>query len=423
MAWNNPKTTPISRKPSYAYYKGPYPESEPEAKVVANWIRNNRPKLLLDYHSSGEIFFWYYNQTGAALERDRKIARAMAAYSGYAIEPVNPNKVPSSNLTRWASQIMQIPSICVEVGTGPSYNLTMEKLPGIFTKTKYLPLIAAMNLPDYQPYVPVSSVRLSSSTLLAVPGSAETLTATVFPANASNKKVIWSSGNPQVASVDSSGRINVYSLGSTTITATTEDKGESAFCSVTVYPKLPRLQGTDRYVTAVEISRSGWDYTQNVVLVRGDDFSDAAVNGYPILLTGRDKLSPETLAYISEAEITRTLVIGGNSAVSEAVFRQLPQPHRISGATRYDTAIEGYIHFYPLSDSLFVSTGHSFADALTGAALAAKHGAGVLLVGSQIPQTLDLLITEKQITSLTIFGGSGAIPSSVEASISRMLQK
>lgn len=57
-----------------------------------------------------------------------------------------------------------------------------------------------------------------------------TLTATVAPKNASNKKVTWTSDNETVASVTSKGIVTAKGVGTATITATTKDGSFKATC-------------------------------------------------------------------------------------------------------------------------------------------------------------------------------------------------
>ena len=82
--------------------------------------------------------------------------------------------------------------------------------------------------------VSVTGVNLNKSSLTLLVGGSETLTATVAPSNATNKRVSWSSSNTSVVTVDSNGKVNAVSGGTATITATTEDGGKTASCSVTV---------------------------------------------------------------------------------------------------------------------------------------------------------------------------------------------
>ena len=56
----------------------------------------------------------------------------------------------------------------------------------------------------------------------------------VEPENAANKKVMWSSSNEKVATIDSDGWVQGLVSGDATITATTEDGGFKATCRVTV---------------------------------------------------------------------------------------------------------------------------------------------------------------------------------------------
>ena len=82
--------------------------------------------------------------------------------------------------------------------------------------------------------IAVTGVSLNKTSLTLAPGGTETLTATVAPANATNKNVTWSSSNTSVATVSNSGVVTAKTVGSATITVTTSDGGKTAKCSVTV---------------------------------------------------------------------------------------------------------------------------------------------------------------------------------------------
>lgn len=66
-----------------------------------------------------------------------------------------------------------------------------------------------------------TSITCSTSTLC--PGQEVTLGATVYPSNAYNKKIAWSSGNPEVAVVDEDGKLTGVAPGTVVITGTTTD--------------------------------------------------------------------------------------------------------------------------------------------------------------------------------------------------------
>lgn len=65
-------------------------------------------------------------------------------------------------------------------------------------------------------------------------GANETLTATVSPANASDKTVTYKSSDTSVATVDSTGKVLGVKAGTADITVTTKDGSKTAKCTVTV---------------------------------------------------------------------------------------------------------------------------------------------------------------------------------------------
>ena len=86
--------------------------------------------------------------------------------------------------------------------------------------------------------IPVTGISLDLSNLTLIKGKSYALRATISPPDATDKNISWVSSDSSVASVSSSGTVYAISTGSCTVTATTEDGGFSAECSVTVKPKL-----------------------------------------------------------------------------------------------------------------------------------------------------------------------------------------
>ena len=84
--------------------------------------------------------------------------------------------------------------------------------------------------------VAASGVTLDKESIILVleENESETLTATVSPANATDKSVTWSSSNTAVATVDENGMVTAVSVGDTMIIVTTKDGGFTATCTVTV---------------------------------------------------------------------------------------------------------------------------------------------------------------------------------------------
>lgn len=92
--------------------------------------------------------------------------------------------------------------------------------------------------------VQATGVTLDKTSASVKQGKTLTLTATVAPADATNKNVKWSSDNPSVATV-SDGVVTGVETGSALITATTVDGNHTASCTVTVTTSLPPLLISD----------------------------------------------------------------------------------------------------------------------------------------------------------------------------------
>ena len=94
--------------------------------------------------------------------------------------------------------------------------------------------------------VPVTGVSLDESSITLDVGGNQTLTATVTPEDATNKKVRWSSDNEAVATVSEDGVVTAVAGGTAVITATTHDGLFTATCTVTVNaPDAPPSITTD----------------------------------------------------------------------------------------------------------------------------------------------------------------------------------
>jgi len=81
--------------------------------------------------------------------------------------------------------------------------------------------------------IPLKSISIKS-TLELEEKSTEKLSVTFSPSNATNKKVTWKSDNPEVATVDSNGKITAISPGKAKITVISNEGGFAKTCVVTV---------------------------------------------------------------------------------------------------------------------------------------------------------------------------------------------
>jgi len=88
--------------------------------------------------------------------------------------------------------------------------------------------------------VPVESVEISPTQKTVSLQDSFAISAKVLPEQATNKEIVWSSSDPNVAFVEN-GRVYTRNTGSAVITATSVDGGKTATCKVTVVDpaKLP----------------------------------------------------------------------------------------------------------------------------------------------------------------------------------------
>lgn len=197
-------------------------------------------------------------------------------------------------------------------------------------------------------------------------------------------------------------------------------------------PTASRIAGADRYATAAAVSAQSFSPgVPAVYLATGETFPDAlagtpvaAKAGGPVLLTQRDTLPASTAAELDRLNPTQIIVLGGTTAVSQAVQDQLA-PYatgtvtRIQGANRYATAAAiSAATFSPAVSKVYVATGGNFPDALAGgpaAANAAGGGGPILLVGSDtIPPETATELQRLAAQSVIILGGTTAVSDTVK---------
>ena len=90
----------------------------------------------------------------------------------------------------------------------------------------------------------VTGVTLNKSSLNLGVGGSEVLSATVLPADATNKQVTWLSSTPSIATVSQSGVVTGVKEGTTQISVITADGSKTAICSVIVSGQTQTEPGT-----------------------------------------------------------------------------------------------------------------------------------------------------------------------------------
>lgn len=181
-------------------------------------------------------------------------------------------------------------------------------------------------------------------------------------------------------------------------------------------PNVRRIGGSDRYEVSAAIA-SELPSSSKIVVADGTNFPDAlaiapyaARNNFPILLTLPGRL-PETIkAAIASRQPQSSIVVGGPSSVSSEVANQLPSHLRIGGNDRFEVAANVIRQLNLNTSKSFLTTGYTFADALTGSVLAAKQNAPILLTHpSYLPAATNKIITEKSIVNFVVLGSTASV--------------
>ncbi|MCA1060875.1 cell wall-binding repeat-containing protein [Rossellomorea aquimaris] len=188
---------------------------------------------------------------------------------------------------------------------------------------------------------------------------------------------------------------------------------------------VERIRGENRYDTAGMISFWGWNQSDAVVVASGETFPDALAGGplayklnAPILLTYKDRLPEETKDRISQLQASHVYILGGASAISGRVEKELKDSGmkitRIGGEDRFQTAAK--IADYLPSDQAIVANGRNFPDALAVAPYAAKNGIPIVLTESDtLPEATEMVTRDKK--KLILVGGESAISSNVASKL------
>lgn len=187
-----------------------------------------------------------------------------------------------------------------------------------------------------------------------------------------------------------------------------------------------RLAGSNRYLTALQISQAGWTEADNVILARGDNFPDALAGAVlaqqmqaPLLLTEPGSLLPEVQAEIQRLGATRVYLLGAQAALSTAIESKLAALkisfQRLQGADRYGTAASiARLTGAPETEAFLVS-GYKFADALSISSYAAAHNIPILMTDvNSLPGETAKILAELKIKKITIVGGTGVVGVAVE---------
>ena len=167
--------------------------------------------------------------------------------------------------------------------------------------------------------IPVESVTITPSEYsIVVDTPAVPFIATVLPANATNRAVVWTSENDNIARVNAQGAVTAVSEGTTTIIVTTEDGSFTAASAVTVTltviyvesvtitgcADVPLAIGATHQLTATVLPKNA---TNRAVAWTSSNRNIATVNNNGLV----------TAVAVGTATITVTTADGDKTATSE----------------------------------------------------------------------------------------------------------
>lgn len=162
-----------------------------------------------------------------------------------------------------------------------------------------------------------------------------------------------------------------------------------------IVPSVMRISGSTAVDTAIEIYKSGSDWSDTCIIATSTGYWDAlsiAPYSYaskaPIFLTGAgNELTSATVSTIKGAGFSRAIIVGGRAVVAGSVESQLKsagcsEVTRLSGANAIETSAE--IAKWELGqgmtrEHLSVATINGYWDALTGASLCGQENSILVL--------------------------------------------
>lgn len=121
-------------------FGGDTPLSEPESKVMVDFTRAHDFRIVIAYHTQGEVIYWQFHDY--APPRALTIVKQFAAISGYAVE-AGTAEAAYAGYKDWFLQEYRRPGYTIEVGLGIN-PIPLGQLPGIYRENEGIMLLGAV---------------------------------------------------------------------------------------------------------------------------------------------------------------------------------------------------------------------------------------------------------------------------------------
>ena len=180
---------------------------------------------------------------------------------------------------------------------------------------------------------------------------------------------------------------------------------------------IQTIAGSDRYKTSAKIAqeiikRTG---TTQAVIASGETFADALTvaplankHNMPILLVQQNNIPKATQEVLKQ--IDKVIIVGGEKTISKEVENKLPNPTRIAGANRYETAKKIYEYDFKDRKEVNIANGTNFADSLVIGSIDCPI---LLAESNEIPEATKEAIKDSKFEKVNVFGGENSIGESV----------
>ncbi|MDI9217095.1 cell wall-binding repeat-containing protein [Clostridium tertium] len=204
-------------------------------------------------------------------------------------------------------------------------------------------------------------------------------------------------------------------------------------------PPVEVKSGSNRYSTAVELSKSSFTAADTIVISNGyavpDGLAATPIASYykgPLLLVEKSSIPSETQNEIKRLGAKNAIIVGGTGIVTSAVESQLrnlgiTKITRLGGVNRYETALQvaKYIdqNLYDV-ENVVIANGYGEADALSIAPVSGRDRMPIILVESNnIPSSVNSWLKSEDLNSAYLIGGADVVSNNILNQVNSMTKQ
>ncbi len=200
--------------------------------------------------------------------------------------------------------------------------------------------------PEEPSDVPVESISINITNTTIRIGETVQLIAEILPENATNKKLIWSTDDEKIATVNQEGLVTAISTGETMITVTTEDGDKEATCKIVV------MENEEEIVATIEYSETN--------LTNKDVVATIYFNKEDVHITNNDEKNTYTFttndSFVFEYEDSQNTT-GTATATVNWIDKILPTITGVENDGKYESPVTPVITDENLKDVQLIKDG------------------------------------------------------------------